>query len=258
MKRTLKLGTVIVLFWSAIVFAQAPPSAEKNLEHATAKGGIEILTDTKGVDFGAYIQVVQKSVKRNWYSLIPNTAGPPLYKGGKVSIEFAITKNGQVAGLRFASGSGDVALDRAAYGGITVSNPFPPLPTEFHGQYLGLRFTFLYNPSSTGSSANSPSLTGISPPRLQVPAGSSVLFVPIVNGVTDQTKFSISWSVVGQGCAESACGTVSQNGMYTAPLKVPENPIITVKARAAADVGETASAVVTILQADTSQNTVRH
>jgi len=253
MKRTLKLGTGIVLFWSVIVFAQALPSAEKNLEHATAKGGIEILTDTQGVDFSAYTQVVQQIVKRNWYSVIPNTAGPPLYKRGKVSIEFAIAKNGQVAGLHYVSSSGDVALDRAAYGGITLSNPFPPLPTEFHGQYLELRYTFSYNPSSPGSSL---SLTGISPPRLKVPAGSSVLFVPILNGITDQTKFPISWSVVGQGCAESACGTVSQNGMYTAPLKVPENPVITIKATA--DVGETASAVVTILQADTSQNTVRH
>jgi TonB family protein len=67
-------------------------------------------------------------------------------KKGKVTIEFAILKNGQIAGLRYVSGSGDVALDRAAYGGITASTPFPPLPTEFGGQYLGLRFTFLYNP----------------------------------------------------------------------------------------------------------------
>ena len=42
--------------------------------------------------------------------------------------------------------SGDVALDRAAYGGITASKPFPPLPTEFGGQYLALRFHFYYNP----------------------------------------------------------------------------------------------------------------
>ena len=26
------------------------------------------------------------------------------------------------------------------------SNPFQPLPGEFGGQYLGLRFTFFYNP----------------------------------------------------------------------------------------------------------------
>jgi outer membrane biosynthesis protein TonB len=57
-----------------------------------------------------------------------------------------ILKNGSIAGLAVVSGSGDVSLDRAAYGGITSSNPFPPLPSEFHGEYLALRFHFFYNP----------------------------------------------------------------------------------------------------------------
>jgi TonB family protein len=67
-------------------------------------------------------------------------------KKGKVSIEFAITKQGQVAGMHLVSPSGDVSLDRAAWGGITGSDPFPPLPREFGGQYLALRFHFYYNP----------------------------------------------------------------------------------------------------------------
>jgi len=67
-------------------------------------------------------------------------------KKGKLAIEFAILKDGKVAGLKYAATSGDVALDRAAYAGITDSNPFPPLPQEFAGQYLALRFYFYYNP----------------------------------------------------------------------------------------------------------------
>jgi TonB family protein len=109
-------------------------------------GPMEITTDTQGVDFGPYLQRVLHDVRQNWYNLIPESAMPPLLKRGKLTIEFAITKNGQIAGLRFVTGSGDVALDRAAYGGITASNPFPPLPKEFGGPYLGLRFTFFYNP----------------------------------------------------------------------------------------------------------------
>ncbi len=70
----------------------------------------------------------------------------PLRKKGKVTIEFAILPNGTVAGLRIMSPSGDIALDRAAYGGITSSNPFQPLPNEFHGSYFALRFRFFYNP----------------------------------------------------------------------------------------------------------------
>ncbi len=112
-------------------------------------GPMEITTDTQGVDFGPYLQRVLHDVKQHWYELIPESAMPPLLKRGKLSIEFAITKNGQVAGMRYVAGSGDVALDRAAYGGITASNPFPPLPGEFSGSYLGLRFTFFYNPDAS-------------------------------------------------------------------------------------------------------------
>jgi TonB family protein len=112
-------------------------------------GPLEITTDTQGVDFGPYLQRVLHVVKQNWYANIPESAMPPILKKGKVTIDFAITKTGQVAGMRYVFGSGDVALDRAAYGGITASNPFPPLPNEFTGQYLGLRFTFYYNPDKS-------------------------------------------------------------------------------------------------------------
>jgi TonB family protein len=99
-----------------------------------------------GVDFGPYLQRVLQNVKRNWYLLIPEVARPPLMKKGKVSIEFAIMKDGSVAGMKIIYPSGDLSLDRAAWGGIIGSNPFPPLPTEFRGDYLALRFHFFYNP----------------------------------------------------------------------------------------------------------------
>src|SRR5216684_1588633 len=111
-----------------------------------AIGPMDVLSDTMGVDFGPYLARVLHDVRENWYRIIPESARAPLMKKGKVSIEFAILKNGQVAGLQIVGTSGDVALDRAAYGGITASKPFPPLPTEFGGQYLALRFHFYYNP----------------------------------------------------------------------------------------------------------------
>jgi TonB family protein len=110
---------------------------------------LEILSDTMGVDFGPYLARVLHDVRQNWYNLIPEVARAPLMKKGKVSIEFAIMKDGTVKGMQYIYSSGDVALDRAAYGGITASNPFPPLPNEFGGQYLELRFNFFYNPDSS-------------------------------------------------------------------------------------------------------------
>ncbi|MGH9670768.1 MAG: TonB family protein [Terriglobales bacterium] len=109
------------------------------------RSGFDVLSDTMGVDFGPYLARVVHDVRTNWYTIIPEVARAPLMKRGRVVIQFAILKDGSVAGLKLNSTSGDVALDRAAWGGITASNPFQPLPPEFRGQYLALRFYFFYN-----------------------------------------------------------------------------------------------------------------
>ena len=107
---------------------------------------LDVLSDTMGVDFGPYLARVKHDVRLNWYNLIPESAQPPLFKQGKLSIQFAILKDGRASAMQLTDSSNDVALDRAAWGGITASNPFPPLPSDFKGEYLLLRFTFLYNP----------------------------------------------------------------------------------------------------------------
>lgn len=114
---------------------------------ARVQGNLEVLSDTQGVDFGPYLSRVLQAVKMNWYAIIPEAARPPLLKRGKVAIQFVILPTGKVAGMQINAGSGDVSLDRAAWGGITASDPFAPLPKEFHGPYLALRFHFYYNPA---------------------------------------------------------------------------------------------------------------
>jgi TonB family protein len=114
--------------------------------HGRQQGNLEVLSDTQGVDFGPYLQRIVQEVRENWYHLIPESAE---MKKGKLRIEFAISKDGKVLDMRRVASSGDDALDRAAWGGISASNPFPPLPTEFTGPYLALRFTFYYNPDKS-------------------------------------------------------------------------------------------------------------
>jgi TonB family protein len=112
--------------------------------HGAQMGPFEILSDTMGVDFGPYLQRVLHDVRQNWYNAIPESAQ---FKHGNLIIEFAITKDGKVAGMKLVAPSGDSPLDRAAWAGIVGSDPFPPLPSEFGGQYLALRFRFYYNPT---------------------------------------------------------------------------------------------------------------
>jgi TonB family protein len=111
--------------------------------HGRQMGNLEVLSDTQGVNFDPYLQRVLHDVKMNWYSAVPESQR---MKHGNLVIEFAITKDGKVAGMKLVATSGDVPLDRAAWAGIVGSNPFPPLPTEFGGQFLALRFRFFYNP----------------------------------------------------------------------------------------------------------------
>ena len=118
---------------------------------AKALDQAEILTDTMGVDFGPYLARITQVVRSNWYNVMPPSVYPPLLKQGKVSIEFVILKDGKVSGMVLHAPSGDVALDRAAWASITASNPFPPLPKEFPGQVLGLRFYYFYNLNPNGS-----------------------------------------------------------------------------------------------------------
>lgn len=111
-------------------------------------GGMDILSDTQGVDFGPYLARIHPTVQMNWMLLEPEAARPPLMKHGKVTIRLVIMPDGKVVGMNIESSSGDVALDRAAWGGITASSPFPPLPSEFHGPYLELLCRFYYNPTT--------------------------------------------------------------------------------------------------------------
>jgi TonB family protein len=114
-----------------------------NLQPNFSTEGPIILSDTRGVDFGPYLAGVVYRVRKNWYSMIPESAR--LGEKGRVAIVFEILKDGSVPQLRLVASSGADALDRAALAAIRASIPFPPLPEEFTGNHLVLQFIFLYN-----------------------------------------------------------------------------------------------------------------
>jgi TonB family protein len=199
-----------------------------------------------GVDFGPYLnKEVLPRVKKNWYSLIPESAS---WKKGKVALEFFILKDGSVAGLKIVNSSGDGALDRPAYGSITGSNPFPTLPKEFQGKYLGLRFSYYYNLNPDGTELGqkktpSPghectaedyltsimSFDGGSPLSIWPPE-------PVRVTLNKNQKFMVrdgdadvataNWAITGELCNIANCGSVSELGLYTAPATMPPSPDI--------------------------------
>ena len=104
-----------------------------------------MLTPTEGVDFTDYLARVVASVKRNWYSVMPESA--QMGDRGRVVLQFRIMRNGAVPDPepQLMSTSGKPPLDRAAFSSIRTSSPFQPLPPAFSGDFIELRFIFLYN-----------------------------------------------------------------------------------------------------------------
>jgi TonB family protein len=212
----------------------------------TGVGPIDVLSDTMGVDFGPYLARVLHDVRENWYRIIPDSARAPQMKKGRVSIEFAILKDGQVRGLQIVGSSGDVALDRAAYSGIIASKPFSPLPTEFGGKYIALRFHFFYNPSQ--ADVHEPAVRlAILPASVRVISGTTEQFSAVVISSKGNVNPIVNWSVVGPGCVETACGRISATGLYSAPPSVPNPPTVRVTVTLVTDPIQKASATIDIV-----------
>ena len=127
--------------------SQSNPGGGLARHPAAGTGGVEVLSDTQGVDFRAWLQRWKHETENTWYPLMPDEVYPPIGKSGQVVIRFKVLPNGRLMepdGVILEGRSGDTALDRAAWGALTGSN-YPPLPKDFHGKYLELRVYFLYN-----------------------------------------------------------------------------------------------------------------
>lgn len=126
--------------------APMPSGSGLSRHPGAGTGGVEVLSDTQGVDFSSWLNRWHHETERTWDPLIPDEVNPPILKTGAVQIRFKVLPNGRIMeGSMILEGrSGDTGLDRAAWGALTGSN-YPPLPHDFHGPYLELRALFLYN-----------------------------------------------------------------------------------------------------------------
>jgi protein TonB len=107
--------------------------------------------NTKDPIFVTYFNRIKQSIESQWE--YPDLA---LRYGlqGKLSLEFTIAKDGQLAQLRLTRSSGSQVLDDEAIRAIKAAAPFPPIPgwiklnplpisasMEYHDNRLDYRFT---------------------------------------------------------------------------------------------------------------------
>ena len=89
----------------------------------------------------------------------------------------------------------------------------------------------------------------VSPVTASIPSGGTQQFSASVTGASNT---SVKWSLTGAGCGNVTCGTISTNGLYTAPSGGISPTSITVIATSLADAAKSASAQVTVAAAQSS------
>jgi TonB family protein len=105
---------------------------------------VELESDPQGADFKPYLARILAIVRSNWRTVIPESVRMGTRRGRTV-VEFAINRDGSIPKLVIADPSGSEPLDRAAVAGLSMSNPLPPLPSDYKGLQVRLAFSFSYN-----------------------------------------------------------------------------------------------------------------
>ena len=86
-----------------------------------------------------YLQVVHTRISGNWFTsqISPGVAGE-----FHTTVSFRIFRGGEISSPEIKEKSGIRALDLSAIRAIHSSAPFPPLPREYEGEYLGITLIF--------------------------------------------------------------------------------------------------------------------
>lgn len=113
-------------------------------ENLASVGGVDVLSDTGGVDVGPYIKQIVGTIYKNWLPLIPQEARPPQSSKGEALIRFRILPDGRIGNMWLDGSTHDDAINRACWGAIAAAQ-FPALPTALGSKPLDLRLHFYVN-----------------------------------------------------------------------------------------------------------------
>ena len=126
---------------------QQVPSAsihgiQKQQSHTS---GVEILSDTEGVDVGPYLRQWIHITVGTLVKIAPTEANKVSLQPGAVAVRFKILPSGKImdGGMVLEERSGQSELDKIAWDAVATS-AYSPLPEQFHGPYLELRWHLVY------------------------------------------------------------------------------------------------------------------
>lgn len=94
---------------------------------------LPVTLEGRPFEFPWYLEALVLKVQRNWQ---------PRESALKATIYFRIDRSGKIHEIEVAEPSGSLVFDLAARSAVEASDPMPPLPEEYSGDYLGVYFDF--------------------------------------------------------------------------------------------------------------------
>jgi hypothetical protein len=148
------------------------------------------------------------------------------------------------------TGPSSGSVDYVAPASVPAANP------------VTLTATSHADPSRTGSSTitiaapSGPVGVSVSPAFAFVPPSTGTpstqqFFALVANAGNTNVTWTVQSAVAGQGCAGTACGSITASGLYSAPAAAPSPNAISVIATSVADPTKSASATVAIASGPT-------
>jgi TonB family protein len=103
-------------------------------------GGAAVQFDSKGVDFGPWVEDYVAALKR-WWVFPPSAAGTK----GRVVIALVMRKSGVVSGVDIVGPNTVAGFNESAQAAVLAARPAPPLPAAFPDDACPMRVTFYFN-----------------------------------------------------------------------------------------------------------------
>ncbi len=104
-------------------------------------GAIAVGDGAFGERYGRYVESITRRVSENW---LQSMIAGNVRQAPRIYVSFDILRDGTIINEQIEESSGIPSLDRSAMRAIFASNPLAPLPGDFRGRSVNVRFWFEY------------------------------------------------------------------------------------------------------------------
>lgn len=126
---------------NAIPFGEGgkPTLTYATIANAAGEGGLNFGEGDFGDRYSLYVSGVRTRISSNW---LLASISPGIVTAPRVYLEFDIRRDGTIANPEITQSSGVPEVDRSALRAVLASNPLAPLPNDYAGNKVTVKFYF--------------------------------------------------------------------------------------------------------------------